>query len=197
MSRHRREPESESAVMLPVIKPLLPVLFHTAVIYTFLILMLRFASPRQLGQFTAIDLVVVILLGSAVETAMVNGNTSLPAGLVCATTLLLLNRLASRLFLRSRRLRHLVSTGPTVLIHDGKFVDEHLRRAGLTHADVLEALRQREESDVSQVRFAVLETDGTINVVPMNATMHRSKHKVIQRPVTLRKDQKDSASPTA
>jgi uncharacterized membrane protein YcaP (DUF421 family) len=169
--------------MLPVIKPLLPVLLHTLVIYTFLIMMMRFLNRRQLGQLTVIDLVIIILLGSAVETAMVNANTSLAAGLVCAATLLGGNWLLSRLFLRSRRLRHLVVNGPTVLIHDGKFVDEHLRRAGLTKSDVMEALREREQGDVSKVRFAVLETDGTINVVPMGATAHRSK-----RPAPIQQD---------
>jgi uncharacterized membrane protein YcaP (DUF421 family) len=164
--------------MLSGIKPLLPVILHTSVIYTFLIFMLRFASRRQLGQLTAIDLVVIILLGSAVETAMVNGNTTLPAGLACATTLLLMNKLLSRLLLRSRRLRHLVANGPMILVHDGKFVDEHLRRAGLTREDIMEALREREEGDVSRVRFAVLEMDGTINVVSMQATNHRSKRPI-------------------
>jgi len=175
--------------MLSVLKPLLPVILHTAVIYTFLILMLRFAGRRQLGQLTTIDLVIIILLGSAVETAMVNGNTSLPAGLACATTLLLLNRLISRLLLRSRRLRHLIDNGPMVLIHDGKFMDEHLRRAGLTRSDVMEALREREEGDVTQVRFAVLEVDGTINVVSMQATTHRSK-----RPALSAASEQDSGA---
>ena len=161
--------------MSSFITPLLPVLLHTVVIYTFLILMLRFVNRRQLGQLTVIDLVIIILLGSAVETAMVNGNTTLQAGIVCASTLLLLNKLLSALLFRSKRLRHLVVNGPLLLVHDGQFVEEHLRRAGLTRADVMEALREREEADVSNIRFAVMEMDGTINVVPMRATTHKSK----------------------
>ncbi len=54
----------------------------TAVIYLFLLVLLRIFGRRQLGQLTAVDLVVVLTLGSAVETSMIHGNTSLVAGLV-------------------------------------------------------------------------------------------------------------------
>lgn len=154
---------------------LLPVALHTAAIYLFLVLMLRLLSRRQLGQFTAIDLVIIILLGSAVETAMVNGNTTLPAGIVSAATLLAINRGLSELFLRFRGLRHIVCHGPMLLIHNSHYVEENLRRAGLTKSDVLQALRERESAGPEDVRFAVLEADGTINVVPCESTTHKSK----------------------
>jgi uncharacterized membrane protein YcaP (DUF421 family) len=136
------------------------------VIYLFLVLTLRLAGRRPLGQLNVIDLVIVLVLGSAVETAMVNGNTTLLAGLACASTLLFANRLLSQLFWRSRWLRHFVGAVPILLVQDGQFIEEHLRRVGLTHADVLEALREREEPGIEGIKLAVLETDGTINVVP-------------------------------
>jgi uncharacterized membrane protein YcaP (DUF421 family) len=156
--------------------PLLLVVQHTAVIYLFLMLTLMMLGHRQLGQLTVIDLVVIIVLGSAVETAMVNGDTSLVAGLVCTATLLILNRLFAVIFLRYKRLRHLIVRGPILLVHDGKFVDEHLKRIGLTRADVLEALREHEQADITHIRFAVMEADGSINVVPMEAKTYNSKH---------------------
>ena len=153
--------------MLSELRPLLPVLGHTCAIYFFLIMMMRLFSRRQLGQLTVIDLVMIILLGSAVETAMVNANTTLIAGLVCASTLMLLNALFARIVFRSKRLRHVVANGPILLVHDGQFVETHLRRIGFTHDDVLQALRAREYADIAKVRFAVLETDGEVNVIPM------------------------------
>ncbi len=145
------------------------VAFHAIVIYLFLILGLRFTGRRQMGQLTVVDLVIIIMMGSAVETAMVAGNTSLLAGLVCAATLFLGNRLLTLAMLRSKRLRHLVVGGPVLLVHDGRIIEEHLRRTGLTEADVLEALRERENPSLDKVRFAVLETDGTINVIPVES----------------------------
>src|SRR5229473_6522292 len=70
----------------------------TAAIYLFLLVLLRLFGRRQLGQLTVIDLVVVLLLGSAVETAMIHGDVSLPAGLASAATLLVLNRILTVVF---------------------------------------------------------------------------------------------------
>jgi len=146
------------------IVPLLEAAGATAVIYVFLIIGLRVLSRRQLGQLTVLDLVVVLVLGSAVETAMIHGNTSLPVGLVSAATLLILNGALS-VVLRHPRLNHLVNGGPMLLVHDGAIVHEHLVRAGLTESDLGEALRARGFESVDGVRAAVLETDGTVSVV--------------------------------
>jgi uncharacterized membrane protein YcaP (DUF421 family) len=137
----------------------------TAAIYLFLITLLRLAGRRQLAQLSALDLVVVLLLGSAVETAMIHGDTSLLAGLVSASTLLVLNRLLTLAFLRSKRLSQLVNGGPILLVHEGRVLESHLARVGLTTPDLDAALRGRGYDGPAGVEEAVLETDGTISVV--------------------------------
>ena len=134
-------------------------------IYVFLILMVRMFGRRQLGQLTPIDLLVIILLGSCVETALIRGDTGLRAGLVSAATLLLVNRGIGALFAKSRRFRHWAVSGPVLVVHNGKFVKHNMDKLGLTDRDVLEALRAREHGSVEDVRFGVVEADGTINVV--------------------------------
>src|SRR5579872_3533790 len=74
-------------------RTILAVIIHTLVLYFFLIFCLRVVDRRQMGQMTVFDLVVIIVLGSAVETSMVAGSTSLQTGLVSASTLLVANRL--------------------------------------------------------------------------------------------------------
>ena len=161
--------------MIPAWQPMFLVAWHTLAIYLFLIVAFRIVGRRQLGQLNVIDLVILVVMGSAVETAMVAGDTSLPAGLVSAATLLLANRAIAAVLSRSRRWRRLVSGDPVLLVKEGQFIEEHLRRAGLTHDDVLEALREREECDVSHVKFAVIETNGAITVIPKGAETHRAK----------------------
>jgi len=140
------------------------VALNTLAIYLFLVVVIRLIGRRQLGQLSALDLVTLLLLGSAVETAMVHGSTTLGAGLVSAAVLLGSNNALNLAMVRSRTLRRLVGGGPLVLIHDGKFVEENLKRAGLTPEDVLEGIREREAISPDQIRFAVLEADGEINV---------------------------------
>jgi uncharacterized membrane protein YcaP (DUF421 family) len=141
------------------------VALHTFIIYVYLIVLVRVFGRRQLGQLTVIDLLVIILLGSTVETAMINGNTAIRAGLLSAFTLMATNLVITKLFGHSRRLRHFVGSEPYLLIHNGVFVDENLKRCGLTHDDVMQALRGRECDDLETVRSAILEVDGTVNVI--------------------------------
>lgn len=163
---------------MTAVQPMLWVAMHTVVIYFFLIFLMRTIGQRTLGQLSVVDLVIVIVMGSAVETAMVNGDTSLQAGLVCASTLLVANRTLAFFVVRSRRFRKLVVGNPMILVHNGKFIEDHLRRAGLTEEDVMEALREREENKLDDILFAILEVDGTINVVPCHAETRRTKSDV-------------------
>jgi uncharacterized membrane protein YcaP (DUF421 family) len=142
---------------------------YTLTIYVLLIIAFRYFGRRQLGQLNVIDLVIIIIMGSAVETAMVHGNLSLPAGLVSASTLLIANRSISLLAHRYKWFRRFVSPGPILLVSRGQVIDEHLKKSGLTHEDVLEAVRERGFADVGAVKFAVLEEDGEINVIANTA----------------------------
>lgn len=144
---------------------LLRVGVHTVVIVALLIVGLRTFGRRALLQLTVVEVVAVLLLGSAVETAMVAGNTSLAAGLVSAGVLLLLNRALSTVLARWPRVRHLVGGVPLVLVHNGHVQHAQLRRAGLTEADLEQALRERGEQDVEDLRAVVLEPDGAIHTV--------------------------------
>jgi len=137
----------------------------TLTIYLWLILILRIAGRRTLAQLSALDLVVLLLLGSAVETSMVHASTSLKVGIVSGLTLFIANFVLARVLGRSRRISNLVGGSPILLIHNGSFVDAHLRMVGLTRADVMEALRAHATCVVEDVRMAVLEPDGRINVV--------------------------------
>jgi uncharacterized membrane protein YcaP (DUF421 family) len=151
---------------------------HTLILYAFLIGMLRVVGRRQMGQLTVVDLSIIILLGSAVETAMIAGHTSLLVGLASAATLLVANRLLAWTLLRSRRLRHLVAGESVLLVHNGQFVEENLKRMGLLESEVLTAVRERGFAGLEEVRFAVLEPDGSINVVSMDAKVKRTRNDI-------------------
>jgi uncharacterized membrane protein YcaP (DUF421 family) len=127
------------------------------------------------AHLTFIELAVVMLLGSSVETAMVAGDTSLLAGLTSAAVLLICNRLLSDALGRWRWFRRLLIGGPIILVHNGRILPEQLRRAGLTEVEMLAALRGRGYSSLDELRFAVWEVDGSVGVVPMNREVHHAK----------------------
>jgi uncharacterized membrane protein YcaP (DUF421 family) len=145
---------------------MLAVAGSTLFIYLFLVAGFALVGRRTLSQLSMIDLVIILIMGSAVETAMVHGDTSLTAGLASATTLLVINRV----FAVGRRrgwLRWLFPHEPYLLVQDGRVIEAHLKRAELTRDDLLEAMRERGYSSFADVRYAVLEEDGEINVIPV------------------------------
>lgn len=151
---------------------------RTVIVYAALLVGLRLAGKRELGQMTPFDLVVILLIANAVQNAMVGPDTSVTGGLIAAAVLIAVNY--GLAFGRERIpfLKGAVEGTPTLLISDGEFVEEHLRREGLDKDEVLMAIREHGVVAVKDVRMAVLETDGSISIVPADAKAMRTRRHV-------------------
>ncbi|HEY4002480.1 MAG TPA: YetF domain-containing protein [Candidatus Xenobia bacterium] len=145
---------------------LLLVIGQTVGMYLFLVVGLRVLGRRQMAQLNPGDQLVLLLLGSAVETSLVAGNTSLAAGLVSCGTLLCMNAGLNALLVRHKHFRHWMLGPPILVVHNGHYVDANLSRLSLTQADVDHALRRHGFDKPDEVRYAVMEPDGDVNVVP-------------------------------
>src|SRR3954454_9158201 len=115
---------------------LLLVVGQTLVIYVFLVVILSRVGRSLMAALTHFDYLIVALLGSAVETGLYRGSDALWAGLASAATLILANWVMSYLMNRWPRLRRLLAGGPVVLVYDGQFHPDHLRRVRLSEHDV-------------------------------------------------------------
>jgi uncharacterized membrane protein YcaP (DUF421 family) len=151
---------------------------RTVAVYAVILIGLRLAGKRELGQMTVFDLVVLLLIANAVQNAMVGPDTSLMGGLLAAVILLLLNAMIARLRLRSPMLRRLVEGTPTLLVLRGEPIPDHLKREGIDQETLEAALREHGVENLSDVEMAVLEIDGSISVVPIGGT---TKH--VKRPL--------------
>jgi uncharacterized membrane protein YcaP (DUF421 family) len=131
------------------------------VVYALLLLALRFAGRRQLGQLTPFDLVTLLLLSNVVQNAMVGSDISLVGGLLGAAVLLLLNYFISR----TMRLRSVLEGKPIVLISGGKVVEDNLRRERISMNELEEALREHGIARLEDAEMAILESNGSISVI--------------------------------
>lgn len=163
---------------MPPLPTVADIVLRTTAVYMFLILGLRLAGKREMGQMTIFDLAVILVLANAVQNAMVGTDTSLVGGLIAAGTLLFLNRLMSWLRFNFRPISRWLGGVPTVIIEDGRYVSENLRREGITEEDVATALREHGVERPEQVHQANLEVDGSISVVPKAGTPIRRKRRV-------------------
>ena len=151
------------------------IVLRTLAIYLVILVGLRLAGKREIGQMTVFDLVVLLLIANAVQNAMVGPDTSLAGGVLAAVVLLVLDVLISRLGLRFPRLRRLVQGNPTLLVLHGEVIKDHMRREGIDEETLMTALREHGIVDLQSVEMAVLEIDGSISVVPAGGTTRRVK----------------------
>jgi uncharacterized membrane protein YcaP (DUF421 family) len=158
--------------------PPLLIILRCVVVYVVLLVALRLTGKRQLGQFTPFDFAVLLIVSNAVQNAMIGPDTSLVGGIVGAATLFGLNYLLSELSARYNFLGQEVLGTPTVLIDDGHLITENLRRERVNADDVLMAMREHGVDDISKVKHAVLETDGSISIVSQDTPITRTKRRV-------------------
>ena len=142
---------------------------RSVVVYLFIVLAFRFTGKRQVGQLTPFDLVVLLLISNVVQNAVIGPDSSLLGGLIGASVILGLNWLIVELTYRSKRARRLLEPSPTLLIHNGRVLHDNLARERVTLDDLYAALRRAGVVEADGVRFAVLEDNGAISVIPRAA----------------------------
>lgn len=158
--------------------PAWSIILRTVIVYGAILIGLRIAGKREMGQMTAFDLVVILLIANAVQNAMVGPDTSLTGGLIAAAVLIAADILIARVRQHVPFLRRAVEGKPVLLIHDGQFVSGHLAREGVTENEVMMAIREHGVAAVKDVKMAVLETDGSISVVTEASETIRTKSHV-------------------
>jgi len=143
----------------------LDVAIRTAVVYLFLVVVLRIAGRREVGQMSIVDLIVILIIANSVQNAMIGENTTLLGGLVSAATLIVLDRLLDAVLGRNRRLARILEGEPILLVSDGRVLGGGLRRGSVNRSELDAAIRAHGLAAVGDVRLAVLETDGSISVI--------------------------------
>ncbi len=134
--------------------------------YVALIIIMRLAGKRLAGQTTTFDLIVLITLGVVIQsTALQQG---WPNALVFVATVFAIHRGLAALCARSTLIRHWVRGKPTVLVRDGRIVEQALDRESISREELLAGLRKLGYDSPDSVKLAVLEETGHIFAVSVD-----------------------------
>ena len=153
------------AEMLHLAMPWWLFMLRACVVYFVLLAMIRASGKRTMGQFTPFDMLLVVLLGNAVQNALLGEDTSVAGGLLLAVTLISLNWIVGFVSARSEKVEALIEGSPVLLARDGNVYREVLRKELISRADFDRALREAGCIGVDDIRSAVLETNGHITIV--------------------------------
>jgi uncharacterized membrane protein YcaP (DUF421 family) len=147
------------------------IILRTAVVYVVVLLLLRVAGKRELGQMSPVDLVVILVIANAVQNAMTGGDNSLIGGVIAASTLVGMNLVFGRVAHRIPYLEHLFESEPTPLIKDGKPIKRNLDHENVNLEELMMAAREHGVDEIEKVDAAYLERDGSISIIPKEATV--------------------------
>jgi len=141
------------------------VLIRTILIFVLLLLFLRFLGKRQLGELEISELIVSVLVADMACLPLQDIGIPLLNALVPIAAIFSLELLLSEVSLRSVRLRGILWGKPCFLIEKGRIQERALRKNRFSLDELMEELRRQSVTDIAAVDYAVLETDGTLNVI--------------------------------
>ncbi len=142
--------------------PVIEKVIRSIIVYFFLVVLLRVAGKRTLGQITSFDLVVLMVLSNTVQNAIIGNDNSLIGGLIGAAVLIALNYAVVWFLFTHRKADHAVEGGSTILMRHGKFIDDNMKRQLITRPELLSAARRQGIDKLHDIRVARLEIGGAV-----------------------------------
>src|SRR5690625_4090858 len=145
---------------------MLIVFIRVFVLYTVLLISVRVLGKRQVSTLQPYELVTIILLADVASIPMATTGTPLVNGIVGVFALLLVSYTVSFITMKSAGLRAVISGRPTVIVANGRIVEQSMAELRYTVDDLMEQLRVLGYPNIQDIEFAVLETNGQLSVVP-------------------------------
>jgi len=135
-------------------------------VFAFMLLLTRVIGKRELGSLQPFDLILLIVLGDALQQGLTQDDYSLTGAVLVVGTIAVLQILVSWLSYRFPRTRPIFEGEPLIIVEDGKPIERNLKRERLTVEEIAEAARLEQIAHLADVQWAILETSGQISFIP-------------------------------
>jgi uncharacterized membrane protein YcaP (DUF421 family) len=141
------------------------IVLRAVVVYVFVLVLTRAVGRRELSTLEPFDLILLVMIGDLVQQGVTQNDFSVTGSFLAVGTIGVLTVIFSYLPWRFQILRPVLEGVPTILVEDGNVVEKNLKRHRLTQEEVAAAARVDSIESLSQVRWAVLETNGQISFI--------------------------------
>jgi uncharacterized membrane protein YcaP (DUF421 family) len=135
------------------------------VVFAFLYVLMRMIGRRELSSLEPFDLILLIVLGDAVQQGLTQDDYSLTGAFLAIGTIAILQVAVSYANFRFPKLRPVLDGEPIVVVQDGKPIERNMRRERVTIEDLAAAARQQNIAKLDDVQWAVMETSGAISFI--------------------------------
>jgi uncharacterized membrane protein YcaP (DUF421 family) len=141
------------------------IVFRGIVVFFALYVLMRVIGRRELSKLEPFDLILLVILGDAVQQGLTQDDYSLTGSLLAIGTIAVLQVATSYLNFHFPRLRPLLNGEPIIVVQDGEPIERNLKRERLTMDDLAESARMQGIGSLDEVAWGVLETSGTMSFV--------------------------------
>jgi len=140
---------------------------RAVVVYAFLFIVFRIAGKRSLAEITTFDFVLLLIIAETTQQALIGDDFSIATAVLLISTLFFIEIALTLLKRRFTNLDRFVEGEPVLLVENGQPLHERMALERVDADDILEAARRwRGLERIDQIKFAVLERDGNISVIP-------------------------------
>ena len=143
---------------------------RAVVLYIFVFLLMRLAGRRELSSLQPFDLVLLIIIGDALQQGLTQSDYSVTGAMIAVGTFALLQVGTSYLNFKFKWLRPVLEGYPIIVIQDGKVIDANLKRERITVDELAEAARIQQIGSLGDVAWGVVETSGQISFIPKKSS---------------------------
>lgn len=140
--------------------------FRAAAAYLILLMMLRITGRRTGKRLTTFEILVIFLLGGQMTQAILGDDRSLTNAIIGVSTVVVLHAAIAFWKLRWPALAKTVDGTPVIIYADGNWIEDRMRMLRIGKEDVLASLREDSMSKMEKVRFAIVERNGAISIIP-------------------------------
>jgi uncharacterized membrane protein YcaP (DUF421 family) len=141
------------------------IVVRAVVLYLFMLFVMRVIGRRELSSLSPVDLVLLIVLGDAIQQGLTQDDYSVTGAVIAIATIAAMQVLVSYLSFRSRRVRTVLEGHPIVVIQDGKLLEQNLRRQRITPDELAEEMRIQSIASFEDVQWGILESNGSVSFV--------------------------------
>jgi uncharacterized membrane protein YcaP (DUF421 family) len=141
------------------------IVVRAIVVFAFLLVLTRVIGRRELGSLQPFDLILLIIVGDAVQQGLTQDDYSMTGSVLAVGTIALLQVFVSWIGYRFPRTRTVLEGQPIVIVQDGEVIEDNIKRERLDAEEIAEAARMQGIAHLSDVKWAVLETTGNISFI--------------------------------
>ncbi len=139
-------------------------------LFCFVYLLTRIVGRRELSSLEPFDLILLIVIGDAIQQGLTQDDYSVTGALIVVGTFAILQVLISFISYRFPRLRPALDGEPIVIVQDGKAIEKNMKRERITVEEVLVEARYQQVSSLEEIAWAVLETSGKVSIIPKKSS---------------------------